>query len=109
MDVVLELRFLDSAKDRIHVCWYSGMTLIDTITSIKVTPSQSYFQDRGRQMIKIKTIAMVAVPEIFLQESQTIFRTADVPNNIHKDLEDTTSHNDITLGFSIRLRECSHG
>jgi glycosyltransferase involved in cell wall biosynthesis len=107
-DVVIGSRFLDTTKNTIPSYRKVGMKVLDTATAAagvkNVTDTQSGFRAYGKKalgVIDISGAGMSAGSEILIQISDNNLNVVEVPISVRYDLENTSSMNPVTHGFSV--------
>jgi glycosyltransferase involved in cell wall biosynthesis len=107
-DVVIGSRFIQTTD--IPAYRKTGMKILDTATniagSIKVSDSQSGYRAYSKKAINeinINGTGMSGGSEILLQVKEHDLKLAEVPINCRYDLEDISTHNPVSHGFSVLM------
>lgn len=107
-DVVIGSRFIEGMDSHIPVYRVVGMKILDSATklagNIEVTDSQSGFRAYGKRAIEVirpNGNGMSVGSEILFLIGEYHLRVAEVPVRVRYDIEETSSQNPISHGFSV--------
>lgn len=108
VDVVSGSRFVPGKKQNIPKYRIFGMKVLDRFTQVagaqQNTDSQSGFRaynKRAINAIQISGNGMSAGSEILIQIAEKELKMAEVPIEVRYDIEETSSQNPVTHGFSV--------
>ncbi|MDP2767178.1 MAG: glycosyltransferase family 2 protein [Candidatus Methanoperedens sp.] len=109
-DIVIGSRFINANGPNVPAYRKAGMKVLDVVTNIaggiNVSDSQSGFRAYGRkaiEKIRINENDMPAGSEILMQIKDHDLKFKEVEIHCNYDVEDTSSQNPMTHGFSVLM------